>query len=320
MSPRSRKNTQLFRGIAANPGLLCLDEAESFTGEAGENLAKLLRNGYNDTGSVERVDKPHPDLPWENIAYEVYSPKALSSIAVQNPVLASRCIVIKMSPSLKRIPPFRIKTPENATTRNELYRWAMSNASDVAQAYEDWTRIKHEVMTPDIRNRQWEIAAPFFAITEAIARTDLHPTLITFFTNYFKSAAELSAGIDRQLIILRALPSVIRTCHPAYGDWFYLLKDIHAAVLDDLEADEADKYKSGSVAKALRNMNFEYKKVRLGATYRLDPAYIADRMARKEIVPYDEDANWLNEIPSRTETPQEPEQYDWLNEYPTEVS
>lgn len=310
----------LFRTLACNPGVLCLDEAESFHDDTGKDIRKLLLSGYRRGGSVIRSEKLSDTMPYTPIEYPVYSPKALASIATQDDVLGSRAILISMTPALRRIGDFNHEDPRWNALRNKLYRWALTHGRDVAQASADWDRPdtgKRHTLAPNLISRQWQTSQIFLTVADAIGLDSLIPGLVEFFNTYYAKQQRLRQDTDLQTTVLRCLPRVVRTKTPGFGSDYYSIKDIHATVLEQLEEDQHDYFKSRKATATMRVLGFDQTKAtRDGLHFRIDPTVLKAKLEHRQIEPFDDDANWYSDLNSGV--PLRDPTLDWLETYAEE--
>lgn len=286
MSPSS-----LFRTVAGNPGVLAVDEAESFEGEQGQEIRKLLLAGYAEGSIASRTERGKNDV-FEVVHYEVYSPKVLASINTLDTVLASRCLIIPMAPAIRKIPDFAADAADWVNLRSRLYRWAMQEAQAIAQIRDSWDLQRRERDAPDINSREWEIAQGYLTLAEHV-RPGLEKKLIGFFNDYFKRQSKSREDADRQYLLLKCLPRVLseKTPHPG---WMYSLKDIHAVVSSYLEEDAREYYKTKTVGRHLTVLGFKERKAAKGGTLvPLDETFIRTEFAKRHVTPFDEDAPWF---------------------------
>lgn len=314
----------LFRQVAGNPGLLCIDEAESFESEKGQEIRSLLLSGYVEGGTVGRVERT-ADQTFQIVQYEVYAPKAIASINPLDPTLNSRCIVIPMETALRPIPDFQAGDKRWADLRDRLYLWAFTHINEVAAIRDAWTEKRH-LATPDLRGRTWEISAPLLIMADHVGGDALVTRIHEHLKTYFETSTKSLEDSDRQFTLLKCLPRVLAEKAPHPGG-YYDVKDIHDVVSGYLDTDAKDFYKTRTVGRHLLTLNFKDKKVAKGGTqYRLTEDAIRAAMNRRRITPFVEDEEWLAGSKSYTDTrpaavdPPEPEQppeddaLSWLSE------
>lgn len=123
--------------MAGNPGLLCIDEAESFDNEKGSELRTILLGGYKAGNQAVRAERTTGGA-FMNKRYETYGPKALGSINPLDPTLGSRTVVISMKPATRRIATFPFDSDEWSEMRNQLYLFAMHHTGNISHLLKVW--------------------------------------------------------------------------------------------------------------------------------------------------------------------------------------
>lgn len=282
----------LYRQVDGCPGLICIDEAESFDGERGEELRRLLNAGYKDGEPVMRAEATG-DGTFAVRKYDVYSPKALASINPLEPVVMSRCLVVPMQPaSIKEITEFRETDPKWAALRNRLYHWAMQNAHTIGEAYRDWNEELRFSHAKALTNRTWEITQLFIVLAYSLNGMEEAEKLIAFFAEYFAEQQKSAEEVDRQRLLLKCLPEVIRDKDAHSGG--YLLKDIHDVVEQYLDEDYREYYKTKQVSKHLSALGFKGRgKIKGGTTVPLDEEEIRSQFKKRNVTPFPADETWL---------------------------
>lgn len=249
--------SSMFRTIAGAPGVTCIDEAESFEGERGQELQLLLHAGYTNPGYALRVEKEGDKFTVKS--YATYGPKAMASINPLPPVLASRAVVIPMQPASKIIPSLNPKAPIWGEIRNQCYLWAFQNAHALGDLVEEWGGTLHQTIPNDLKDRAWEVSMPFIVLAEHIGGRDMAIELLRFFEKYFEEAREQQATVDRQLTLLRCLPRVFANKEPYDGHWWNL-KDIHEVVLEWIEEDAREYYKTRTASRNLTALGWRTRR------------------------------------------------------------
>lgn len=282
----------LYRQVDGCPGLICIDEAESFEGERGEELRRLLNAGYKDGEPVMRAEATG-DGTFAVRKFDVYSPKALASINPLEPVIQSRCVVIPMQPaSIKEIKEFRESDPKWPAFRNRLYHWAMQNAPIIGDVYQQWNeklRFKH---AKQLTNRTWEITQVFIVLAHALNGLDEAERLVEFFAGYFAEQQKAAEEVDRQRLLLKCLPEVLRDKDAHNGG--YLLKDIHDVVEMYLDEDSREYYRTKQVSKHLTALGFKGRaKIKGGTTVPLLEEEIRSQFKKRNVTPFPADEAWF---------------------------
>lgn len=304
----------LFRTITSSPGVLCLDEIEHLKDDNAKDLRSMILDGYERGAAVMRSEQNILTGKWENINFPAYCPKVFASIKPQDDVVASRCIVIPMSPAIRKIPEFNQDDPRWGSIRNNLYRWALDNGQRIAAAIDEWNDTKRHTHAPELQNRQWQIAQAYFIIADAIDRTDLIEPLLAFFTTYYAKQQQLQNDTDKQRMLMRSLPRVLRTI-PCPDPWYYSIRDIHTTAASFFQEDELEYFKTRQATSYLRALGFtQTKQTKGGLHFYLDPDFVRAELARRHIDPFDEDINWYEERPSTPPALQDAT-LDWLSEY-----
>ncbi len=309
--------SSLFRGIAGMPGVVCIDEAESFQGERGEEIRLLLNSGYAAGANVRRVERTANER-FEVQEYEVFGPKAIASINPLEPVIKSRSIVIGMRPALRAIPEFRYEEDQWFDTRNRLYLWALENATNIAALINEWRETLRHTRAADLKNRYWETGQMFIVLADYINQGDLADRIIRFLIENYQTQTEQENAADRMLILLRCLPEVLRTKQPDDEHW-YSIKTIHEVVSAYIEEDSKEYYKTRSVGKNLTSMGFTKRRPhKQGQQVYLDNESVRQAIRERRVEVPDEDKPWLageveyNGMTLPTPTDEEPDDEDFL--------
>jgi len=281
----------LFRTAEGIPGLICIDEAESFDGERGQEIRKLLNAGYKAGESVPRSEKT-TEGAYDVQHFDVFTPKAIASINSLEPVIQSRCIVIGMQPALTPRPEFHNEDPRWAETRSDLYHWAMQSANDVRATFYEWNDGLRFTLARNIVNRQWEVAQIFLVLAAHIG-LDTAP-LVTFFEGYFAKQQRAQDETNRQQILLKAMPEVFRTKTIHHGGEWWAIKDIHEVVSGYLEADAREYYKTRSTSKHLTALGFTARRTdRNGTLAQMNEETVREQYRKRHIEPAEDDVAWL---------------------------
>jgi hypothetical protein len=283
----------LYRHVDGCPGLICIDEAESFEGEKGEELRRLLNAGYKDGEPVLRAEA-QGDGTFAVRQYDLYSPKALASINPLEPVVQSRCIVVPMQPaSLKDIREFREDDPKWAALRNRIYRWAMDHASDVAQLYDEWNQELRFEHAKILTNRTWEITQMFIVMAHHLEGIDSAKALVRFFAEYFHEQQKAEEEVDKLKLLLKCLPQVL-LLKDAATNGEYLLKDIHDVVVEYIDEDLREYYRTKQVSRHLTALGFRGRgKVKGGTTVPIDEQEVRNQMKKRSVTPFPDNEAWL---------------------------
>lgn len=281
----------LFRTVAGAPGIICVDEAESFDSEKGAELRQLLLSGYADGAVAGRTEKGEGDR-FQVVQYDTYSPKVIASINTLDPVLGSRCVIVPMSPAIRPIPDFLEDDGRWVALRNRAYRWAMQEATNVAAIRASWTLNRRAQEAPELRSRAWEIAQQYLVMGEHFGGEALVERLITFFNDYFTRQSKAREEVDRQYLLLKILPRLLSETQP-HSENFYTLKEIHDKASSYLEEDAREYYKTKSVSRHLTVLGFkERKPAKGGMLVQIPEDQVRAEFAKRHITPFDEDVEW----------------------------
>jgi hypothetical protein len=291
----SMSSAALYRSLDGHPGTVCIDEAEGFEGERGEELRRILNAGYLDGSTVKRVEKG-PNDQFLVQSYNSYGPKAIASINVLDNVIGSRCLIVAMRPALRSIPEFDKDDPRWERLRDRLYLWLMYHAESVSALIEQWNTELRYTRAPQLIGRAWQITQMYISIADYIDsfdKGDRCNRLIAFFNEYFSELAKQQDATDRIRMVLRCLPEVLRT-RTGDGHWYYL-KDIHTIVSNYLEEDQKEYYKTRALTRHLAVLGFTKRDPsKQGVRVLLEPATIRQEFKQRRVEPLPEDVAWAN--------------------------
>lgn len=153
----------LFRTLHEQGGTLLLDEAERLrdgSPEAGE-LRSILLSGYKPGSPALRLEKVGDGF--QQVAFDVYGPKALASIANPPEALASRCIRLTMFRAGPDCPKPRRRIDADPATwqglRDDLHALALEYGPT-------WIDLagRSEVVPTDLAGREYELWQPILAL------------------------------------------------------------------------------------------------------------------------------------------------------------
>lgn len=285
----------LFRSIAGNPGVVCLDEAEGFDGERGEEVRRLLNAGYLDGSTAKRIEKDGSDR-FVMQDYEVYGPKAIASINPLEQVIASRCIVVAMRPALRNIPDFQSKGERWSLIRDRLYHWMMTSQPAIKELVDEWNEITRFERAKNLKNREWQITQSYIVIADYLDKMDKGKRveqLVTFFETYFTDKKKNSEATDRIRLTLKALPRVLQLHHPHDGH-YYPLKNIHEVISAYIEDDSKDYFKTRTVGKYLDVLGFKQRRAhKQGSQVWIEADKVRQELNQRQVEPFPEDIQWL---------------------------
>lgn len=284
----------LYRQVAGMPGVLCLDEAEGFEGERGEELRRILNAGYIDGSRVGRAEK-NPDDTWGTMYYDTYGPKALASINPLDIVIGSRCIVVSMRPAIRTIPEFDKDDERWQKVRDRLYLWAMFHAPRLNEVITEWNEHTRVERAPALIGRQWQITQLYITIADYIDSFDDGDRcnrLIDYFNTYFAEQQRALEATDRARLILKCLPTILREL-PAEEGGFYNLKRMHEIVVEQLDSDAVEYFKTRQLSKNLDVLGFRNKRTRKGGTQVfIDADRVREELRLRRVEPNEEDRAW----------------------------
>jgi hypothetical protein len=286
--------SSLFRTVAGCPGIICVDEAEAehWKTEKGQELRQIILAGYANGSTVARTEKG-PGDKFITIYYDAYCPKTLSSISPLDPTLASRCIVIPMQRTLRQIPEFNPESDDNVDIRGQLYQWAMQHHPDIRRVQAKWER-EREQRAPGLTARAIQIATIYLVLAEHVGGPAMADRLVGFFTDYFAKAAKAREDQDLQLTLLKALPRVLASKDPHPGN-FYSIKDIHEVVIEYLEDDAKDYYKTRTVSRHLVTLGLTRTQMAKGGKQvQITEDVVRTAFRRHGVTPFVEDTEWLD--------------------------
>lgn len=293
----SMSSAALYRSLAGNPGTVCIDEAEGWEGERGEELRRILNSGYLDGSTVHRVEKGAGDKFYV-AQFEAYSPKAIASINPLDQVIGSRCLIVSMRPALRKIPEFDHNDPRWEAIRDELYLWLMYYAKPVSEHIEKWNADNglRFSRADKLIGRQWQITQTYVIIADFIDQMDggnRCERLLRFFEEYFSETQKQLDATDRLRLVLRVLPRVLATHAPHDGGWYYL-KTIHEVVTQYIEEDAKEYFKTRTLGRHLDTLGFKKRRPhKQGQQVWLDPAQIRQELLQRRVEPDPEDEAWL---------------------------
>jgi hypothetical protein len=293
----SMSSAALYRSLAGNPGTVCIDEAEGWEGERGEELRRILNSGYLDGSTVHRVEKGAGDKFYV-AQFEAYSPKAIASINPLDQVIGSRCLVVGMRPALRKIPEFDHNDVKWDALRDDLYLWLMYFAQPIGDHIEKWNGSNGLRFTraDKLIGRQWQITQTYTIIADFIDQYDngdRAERLLRFFESYFSDNQKQLDATDRLRLVLRLLPRVLATHAPHDEGWFYL-KTIHEVVTQYIEDDAKEYFKTRTLGRHLETLGFKKRRPhKQGQQVWLDPAQIRQEIIQRRVEPDPDDEAWL---------------------------
>lgn len=292
----SMSSAALYRSLAGNPGTVCIDEAEGWEGERGEELRRILNAGYLDGSTVKRAEKGKNDN-FVVASFESYGPKAIASINPLDNVIGSRCLIVAMRPAVRTIREFDKDDPRWQRIRDTLYVWLMREAGVLETMVREWNEFLRFERSPSLVGRQWQITQMYLVIADYLDRKDGDDRcnrLVTFFGEYFESLQRQQDASDRIRLVLRVLPEVLRTKASFEGGWFHI-KTVHEVVTGYLEEDAKEYYKTRSVSKHLEVLGFKKRRAsKQGQQVWLEADAIRQEFRQRRVEPAEDDKAWLD--------------------------
>ena len=319
----------LFRTTAGDPGILCVDEAESFEGERGQELRLILNAGYMNGASTRRAEKTADGVTHAPTEFKTYGPKVLASINSLEPVIQSRCIVVHMAPAIRKIPEFDQYKAQWRPIRSQLYFWAMQNATALKEHATLWNNDLRWSRADALQARAWQISQQTIVTADFLGGEAMSGPLIAYFAKYFEEMQKAAETVDRQRLLIKILPRVFATKNPEVigSDTFWALTDIKDVLLEHLDEDQREYYKSRQVSRHLTALGFKGRKPHKGGTLvLLDEQEVRAQLKRRRVEPFDEDTAWFTgersyldgvprDVAASTEQQPEDDQYSWLEAY-----
>jgi len=299
----------LYRGIQSNPGIICIDEAESFRDEKGQGIRTILRNGYKKGMDVKRMHN-NSDGTYEEHAFNTYGPKALASINAMDDTTSQRAIVVGMRPAYRDIPYFDQDHDDWTKLKDELYLFALSNASLV---HTEWMRWNTEVDRGNIRNRAWEVSACIVTMAHYIHGDAGSKPIMEWLEEYFEQQRAAQDANDLIRTLATVLPSVLQGT--SRDDWWYPLSDIRDKLLEVLDEDVSDKINTRSIQRWLKPLGIQkVRKGHGGKQIQLIEEDIRDIITDRRIEPMPEDVAWLagtEDYQTEAKRAPEPQTFEW---------
>lgn len=306
----------LYRQLAGMPGTVCIDEAEGWEGERGEELRRILNAGYLDGSTVGRVEKGPTDR-FIVQQFESFGPKVLASINPLDAVIGSRCLIVRMRPALRKIGEFDKDDPRWQRFRDRLYAFAMYHTAPMEKIVDRWNATTRFDRAPKLQQRHWQITQLYITLADYLDSFDAGTRcdrLIAYFNEYFEAQQRAADATDRIRILLQCLPRVI-ALRIAEDGGFYTLKAIHEEVVSRLDTDAAEYFKTRTVAKHLDVLGFKNKRSKKGGTQVfLDPDQVRSEFRQRRVEPFEEDRDWLDGTDyTPPTTPDDPDDSIWAD-------
>ena len=281
----------LFRSLHEHGGVLLLDEAERLRDakpEAGE-LRSILLSGYKRGSPARRLEKIGDRF--QQVAYDVFGPKAVASIAQLPEALASRCIRLTMfraEPESEK-PRRRIDEAPGiwAGLRNDLHALALEHGPL-------WLELAGRTdVCPPMSGRDFELWQPLLALASWLEEAGA-TGLLGIMQDQAADSIELSrddAMPEADEVLLRLVTdAVVRGTHTATQ-----AKDVLARARD-LDLETFRSYTAKRVANALKRYEIRthkspggrrvYGKVTMAQLRRVERNYGFELGLPSDDVPY----------------------------------
>jgi hypothetical protein len=279
----------MYRGIQSNPGILCIDETESFRDEKGQEIRTILRNGYKKGMDVKRMHA-NADGTYIQHSFNTYGPKALASINAMDDTTSQRAIVMAMRPAYRDIPYFDQDDHDYHDLKDQLYLFGLNNSNEVRT---EWMRWNTEVDRGNIRNRAWEVSGCIVSMAHYIHGEAGSGPIMEWMETYFENQRAQQDANDLIRTLATALPGVLNTIPPR-DDWWYQLSDIRDKLTDITDEDVSEKITTRSIQKWLKPLGIQkVRKAHGGKQIQLIEADIRDIITDRRIEPMQEDVAWL---------------------------
>lgn len=279
----------LYRGIQSNPGIICIDEQESFRDEKGQEIRTILRNGYKKGMDVKRLHA-NSDGSYVEHSFNTYGPKALASINAMDDTTSQRAIIMSMRPAYRDIPFFDQDEHDYDNLKDQLYLFGLHNAKQVRT---EWMRWNHEVNRGSIINRAWEVSGCIVTLAHYIHGDAGSGPIMEWLESYFTQQRAQQDANDLIRTLATALPGVMHT-EKVYDDRWYALADIRDKLLDLTDEDVSDKISTRSIQKWLKPLGITaIRKAHGGKQMQLIEDDIRDIIKDRRIEPMPKDVGWL---------------------------
>jgi len=157
----------LFRTMHEQGGTLLLDEAERLRDSSPDasDMRSILLSGYKRGSPAMRLERAGDSF--KRVTFDVYSPKAVASIANPPEALASRCIRLMMFRAAPDSPKPRRRIDADAAAfqavRDDLHALALEHGPTWLQLAE-----RSDVVPADLAGREYELWQPLLGLAAFI--------------------------------------------------------------------------------------------------------------------------------------------------------
>ena len=181
-----------------------------------------------------------------------------------------------------------------------------------------------------LQARAWQISQQTIVTADFIGGEAMSAPLIAFFAKYFEEMQKAAETVDRQRLLIKILPRVFASKNPEVigKDTYWALTDIKDVLLEHLDEDQREYYKSRQVSRHLTALGFKGRKPHKGGTLvLLDENEVRAQLKRRRVEPFDEDEAWFAqersyldgtrpvEAPAAADQQPDDDQYSWLEAY-----
>jgi len=255
----------LFRSIEGTKCTLCIDEYEKIDTDRKKLTDQLLNGGIEKGASVKRMIKKGED--WINHDFDVYSPKVICNISGINPTTLSRCILIKLHPTLDptkggRKP--KVNNPEWQEITNYAHMWIMQHYKQIIDTYDNHA-------FEGITSRNEDLWRPILSIAKTA-----DPTICEDILEYAKKyLTEFKIDVTQDDLVYKLLRTCAnRTTHTK--EW-YKVKTIREWCITEIDLDRP--MSNHKIGKELSKMIFE-RRLNPNSEYLLSVNLIKQQMER----------------------------------------
>jgi hypothetical protein len=284
----------LYRSIAGNPGVVCIDEQEKWRGERAEALQSILRAGYGEGVEVTR-QRQQADNRWTQDSFAIYCPKALASINPLDDTTQSRTIIVQMRPALRNIIEFKSNDTDRwGPIRDSLHLWGLRHAAPVSKLYEDWSNTTRLTRASGLNNRSWEISAAIITVADYIGGESLSQPIIDWLDNYFQEQRRKSDSNDITRLLAISLPSLLRVQMAREG-WYYPLQNVLDNLKTFLDEDATERLTTRGLLKSLAPLGFtDHRAEKGGRVIKIEEDELRKVFKERRIEARLEDTAWLD--------------------------
>ena len=238
--PLNAPTVPTIRDTATEGRTLILDTLERWKGkspEAHSAAMELLDAGFRNGGTVAKM-VPLGDGNWRREMFPVYAPYVLAAISKESltDTALDRSFVIEMHRKpitlKKQSYNFHRCEKECRPARDAMYRWALENASALADSYNG---VEHDVDALELNDRAADIWKPLLAVARVLGSGEAWQALTTL-------AVEMGRdpdALDRER--MRAIAASLRKHVNGNGAVVGMISDFVVHLFaDGMEIEERD--------------------------------------------------------------------------------